>query len=116
MGIARPETLKHKHLLGKFTAKDPHWWKHTNIQMYEGYWGGETAAAIYTKETSKQRSNYAMSTLLNLTGQLGNDTVDTLSHVSDVAAHLNIPNIIAGATARDLIRLRARYAAAILLP
>ena len=77
--------------------------------------GGETAAAIYTKETSKQRSNYAMSTLLNLTGQLGNDTVDTLSHVSDVAAHLNIPNIIAGATARDLIRLRARYAAAILL-
>ena len=45
-----------------------------------------------------------MCTLLNLTGQLDNDTVDTLSHVSDVATHLNIPNIIVGATARDLIR------------
>ncbi|ASJ72790.1 type IV toxin-antitoxin system AbiEi family antitoxin [Granulosicoccus antarcticus] len=51
---AWPEKLKHKHSLGKFTAKDPHWWKHTNIQMYEGYWGGETAAAIYTNHLKPQ--------------------------------------------------------------
>lgn len=44
-----------------------------------------------------------MSTLLNLTGQLDSETVDTLSDVSDVATHLNIPYIIVGATARDLI-------------
>ena len=51
---AWPEKLKHKHFLGKFTAKDPHWWKHTNIQLYEGFWGGETAAAIYTKHLQPQ--------------------------------------------------------------
>ena len=40
--------------MGKFTVQDPNWWKHINIQTYEGYWGGETAAAIYTKHLRPQ--------------------------------------------------------------
>lgn len=51
---AWPEKLKHKYLLGQFTPKDPHWWEHTRIQNYGGYWGGETAAAIYTKHLKPQ--------------------------------------------------------------
>ena len=51
---AWPEKLRYKHLLGRFTVKDPHWWKHTNIQKYEACWGGETAAAIYTKHLKPQ--------------------------------------------------------------
>lgn len=53
-----------------------------------------------------------MSILLNLTGQVDNDTVDTLSDVSEVATHLKIPCIIVGATARDLI-LHYGYGAAV---
>ena len=51
---AWPEKLRHNYLLGKFVAQDPNWWKHINIQTYEGYWGGETAAAIYTKHLRPQ--------------------------------------------------------------
>lgn len=51
---AWPEKLRHKYLLGKFTTQDPDWWKQTNIKNYEGYWGGETAAAIYTKHLQPQ--------------------------------------------------------------
>ncbi len=53
-----------------------------------------------------------MSTLLNLTGQLDAETVNTLSDVNEVATQLNIPYIIVGATARDLI-LHHGYGAAI---
>jgi len=53
-----------------------------------------------------------MSTLLNLTGQLDAETVNTLSDVNDVATQLNIPYIIVGATARDLI-LHHGYGAAV---
>lgn len=51
-----PEKLKHKYLLGKFIAKDPHWWEHTCIQNYGGCWGGETAAAMYTRHLTPQAS------------------------------------------------------------
>lgn len=44
-----------------------------------------------------------MSILLNLTGQLDSGTIATLSTVNEVATQLNIPYIIVGATARDLI-------------
>lgn len=40
--------------MGKFTSQDPDWWKQVNIQNYEGYWGGETAAAIYTNHLQPQ--------------------------------------------------------------
>jgi len=43
-----PEKLKPKQLLGEFIADDPYWWKNFEIQNYNGYWGGEIAAAKYT--------------------------------------------------------------------
>lgn len=45
---AWPEKLKPKQLVGEFIADDPYWWKDVDIQEYEGYWGGEIAAAKYT--------------------------------------------------------------------
>lgn len=44
-----PETLKRKQFLGNFEATDPYWWKNFDITKYEGYWGGEVAAAKYTQ-------------------------------------------------------------------
>ena len=43
-----PEKLRPKLLLGAYTADDPYWWKNTDIEKYQGYWGGEIAAAKYT--------------------------------------------------------------------
>lgn len=51
---AWPEKLRHKHLLGRFTAKDNNWWKNTDIRQYEACWGGETAASVYTKRLQPQ--------------------------------------------------------------
>ncbi len=45
---AWPEKLKPKHHTGTFATDDPYWWKSVDIENYEGYWGGETAAALYT--------------------------------------------------------------------
>jgi len=45
---AWPEKLKPKFLVGEFEAGDPNWWKHVDITKYDGYWGGEVAAAKYT--------------------------------------------------------------------
>ena len=45
---AWPEKLKPKHYLGTFTTDQHNWWKDIPIQDYLGYWGGETAGAIYT--------------------------------------------------------------------
>lgn len=42
-----PEKLKPKQLLGEFVADDPYWWKAIHAHEFGGYWGGETAAAIY---------------------------------------------------------------------
>ncbi|HBR98201.1 MAG TPA: hypothetical protein DD979_12615, partial [Gammaproteobacteria bacterium] len=44
-----PEKLRPKVHLGDFQTDDPYWWKTFNIQQYKGYWGGEIAAAHYTK-------------------------------------------------------------------
>ena len=43
-----PEKLKPKQWLGDFVAADPYWWKRVDIQRYDGYWGGEIAAASYS--------------------------------------------------------------------
>lgn len=43
-----PEKLKPKQLIGEFIADNPYWWKDIDIQAYDGYWGGEIAAAKYT--------------------------------------------------------------------
>lgn len=45
---AYPEKLRPKLLVGNYQAEDPHWWKEIDIREFGGYWGGETAAAIYT--------------------------------------------------------------------
>lgn len=45
---AYPEKLRPKLLVGNYLAADPYWWKEIDIREFGGYWGGETAAAIYT--------------------------------------------------------------------
>ncbi len=45
---AYPEKLRPKLLVGNYQAEDPYWWKEIDIRKFGGYWGGETAAAIYT--------------------------------------------------------------------
>lgn len=45
---AYPEKLRPKLLVGNYQAEDPYWWKEIDIREFGGYWGGETAAAIYT--------------------------------------------------------------------
>lgn len=51
---AYPEKLRPKHLLGEFIAKDTNWWQGFEIQKYDGYWGGEIAAAKYTNYLKPQ--------------------------------------------------------------
>ncbi len=45
---AWPEKLKPKQFVGEFSVDDPYWWKKIDIREYNGYWGGEIAAAKYT--------------------------------------------------------------------
>lgn len=45
---AWPEKLRPKHHIGTFATDDPYCWKNVDIENYEGHWGGETAAALYT--------------------------------------------------------------------
>lgn len=44
-----PEKLKVKQFMGNFEAPEPYWWKKFDIKRYGAYWGGEIAAAKYTK-------------------------------------------------------------------
>jgi hypothetical protein len=43
-----PEKLRPKARIGEFQAEDPYWWQNFNIREFDGYWGGEIAAAHYT--------------------------------------------------------------------
>ncbi|MBL1276128.1 MAG: hypothetical protein COB30_008560 [Ectothiorhodospiraceae bacterium] len=45
---AWPEKLKPKQFVGEFVVDDPYWWEGVDIGKYDGYWGGEIAAAKYT--------------------------------------------------------------------
>lgn len=45
---AWPEKLKPKQFVGEFITDDPNWWEHIDIRKYDGYWGGEVAAAKFT--------------------------------------------------------------------
>lgn len=40
--------LKQKHLLGVFTTDNSHWWNKVELEPYQGRWGGEIAAQLYT--------------------------------------------------------------------
>ena len=46
---AYPEKLQPKLFMGKFEADDPFWWERIDVTAYDGCWGGETAAARYTR-------------------------------------------------------------------
>lgn len=43
-----PQRLRPKLLIGAFQATDPQWWQEVNIRDFNGFWGGEIAAARYT--------------------------------------------------------------------
>lgn len=46
---AYPNQLRPRQILGRYTAKEPGWWKVLkDIRAYDAYWGGETAAALVT--------------------------------------------------------------------
>lgn len=51
-----PEKLKPKFLVGEFEAEDPRWWDRIDITEYDGYWGGEVAAAKYTNYLKPQEA------------------------------------------------------------
>ncbi|HWP93534.1 MAG TPA: type IV toxin-antitoxin system AbiEi family antitoxin [Thermodesulfobacteriota bacterium] len=44
-----PENLRPKLMLGRFQANEDEWWKFTQIQDFDAYWGGEVAAAKTTQ-------------------------------------------------------------------
>jgi hypothetical protein len=46
---AYPQKLRPKQLLGVFCADQPDWWRQVAITDFDGYWGGETAAAKLTR-------------------------------------------------------------------
>jgi len=46
---AYPEKLRPKQIVGKYTTRDFGWWKNTQPNKFEAYWGGEVAAAKITK-------------------------------------------------------------------
>jgi len=43
-----PEKLKPQLLIGRYQAQDPFWWKHAELEEFDAYWGGETAAEMLT--------------------------------------------------------------------
>jgi len=46
--VRYPEILRPKLLIGRYTAKDPNWWKHLDIEDFKAHWGGEVAAEKLT--------------------------------------------------------------------
>lgn len=45
---AYPERLKPKLFLGRYQAKNKHWWQEADIEKHRALWGGEVAAAKIT--------------------------------------------------------------------
>lgn len=46
---AYPEELKPKKLIGRYRAETFYWWKDTELEGYQAYWGGEVAATMLTE-------------------------------------------------------------------
>ena len=46
---AYPHKLKAKHRIATFTTDDPGWWKAIDLKTFGALWGGEIAAAQYTR-------------------------------------------------------------------
>jgi len=47
--MAYPEKLRTKQVIGRYTARERHWWKHARLEEFPAYWGGEVAAAKLTQ-------------------------------------------------------------------
>jgi len=48
------EQLRPKQLIGRYKAINHDWWKHTKLDTFEAYWGGEIAATVLTKYLKPQ--------------------------------------------------------------
>ena len=44
-----PEKLQRKQFMGRYAAAKADWWKYTELEAFNGYWGGEIAGAYYTR-------------------------------------------------------------------
>jgi len=49
-----PDQLRPKEFLGRYRAYDQNWWKNTNIENLNVFWGGEVAAATLTEYLKPQ--------------------------------------------------------------
>lgn len=49
-----PEQLRPKQLVGRYRAANYEWWKNTDLNTFNAYWGGEIAAAMLTKYLKPQ--------------------------------------------------------------
>lgn len=51
---AYPYKLKRKYEIGKFTTRNPDWWKTIYPEKFDAEWGGEIAVAMYTNYLNPQ--------------------------------------------------------------
>jgi len=49
-----PDQLRPKKILGRYRATTLDWWKNTELEAFQAYWGGEIAATILTKYLKPQ--------------------------------------------------------------
>jgi hypothetical protein len=51
---AYPQRLRHKQVLGRFTAANEQWWRETNPVAYDAQWGGEVGGYYLTNHLKPQ--------------------------------------------------------------
>jgi len=51
---AYPQRLRHKQVLGRFTAANEQWWRETNPVAYDAQWGGEVGGYYLTEYLKPQ--------------------------------------------------------------
>jgi len=49
-----PDLLRPKKMLGRYRTTNIDWWKNTDLDVFQAYWGGEIAAAILTEYLKPQ--------------------------------------------------------------
>lgn len=52
---AYPEQLRPKKMIGLYRTDNWDWWKNADIKKFNGFWGGEVAAALLTKYLKPQK-------------------------------------------------------------
>lgn len=90
---AWPEKLKPKQFLGTFIADEPYWWQDVNIQDYDGYWGGETAGALYTHYLKPEIATVYIPKVkhTNLIRDMRFRKADGVNHLTANKVHLYTP-------------------------